>query len=91
MKLPKVKFLRTAHKGPMGQDLRNVWTCGVKGDGGWYHEHATRESATHCPKRKAASKSNPAVAVRSVKVKNFTGTISNVKGRTVVKGRSKGR
>ncbi len=34
-------------------------------------------------------KRNPAVAVKSIKVKNFTGTISNVRGKTVVKGRSK--
>jgi hypothetical protein len=35
--------------------------------------------------------SNPAVKVKAIRVKNFTGTISNVRGRTVVKGRSKGR
>jgi len=34
---------------------------------------------------------NPAIAVKAVRVKNFTGTISNVRGKTVVKGRSKGR
>lgn len=47
----KVKFLRTEHKGPMGQDLRNVWTCGARTDDGRYHEHKTKASATECPRR----------------------------------------
>lgn len=47
---PKVKFLRTEHRGPMGQDLRNVWTCGSQADGR-YHEHRTQAQATACPRR----------------------------------------
>jgi hypothetical protein len=54
---PKVKYLRTAHKGPMGQDLRNIWTCGVRDADGRYHEHTSRESATKCPLR--GGKRNP--------------------------------
>jgi hypothetical protein len=42
-------------------------------------------------KVKLVARGNPAVKVKAIRVKNFTGTISNVKGRTVVKGRSKGR
>jgi hypothetical protein len=60
-KKPKVKLLRAVHKGPMGQDLRNIWTCGVKDDG-WYHEHNSRDSAMNCPLRNRTSNPSPVTA-----------------------------
>lgn len=48
-----VKFLRSEHKGPMGQDLRNVWTCGSKNDDGRYCEHSTKAKALDCKKGKS--------------------------------------
>lgn len=43
-----VRFLRSAHKGPMGQDLRNVWTCGRKDPDGRFCEHGSRQGAREC-------------------------------------------
>ena len=81
---------------------RGAKTYEVRVDGALYDYTDTKAAATRLAARarkeqkagkldRYGNRRNPAVKVKAIRVKNFTGTISNVRGKTVVKGRSKGR